>query len=51
MLNSGISGGAAFDAMGQFVGVPTAGVGDLGGGLGLVRPAETVLGFLSYLGG
>lgn len=51
MLNPGISGGAAFDAAGQFVGVPTAGVGDLGGALGLVRPAETVLGFLHQAGG
>ena len=46
MLNPGISGGAAFDASGRFIGVPTAGSADVGGSLGLIRPAAQVLEFL-----
>ena len=53
LIDSGASGGAAFDANGVFVGVPTAAVkGEIGGSLGYIIAGETVDDFiLSYLGG
>ena len=55
-LNSGVSGGAAFDSAGRFVGVSTAAVSEQAtaeseqqDALGLIRPASTVAEFLARL--
>jgi S1-C subfamily serine protease len=48
LIDSGTSGGAAFDANGKFVGVPTAAAqGDIGGSLGYLIAGETVDDFLT----
>lgn len=63
-MGPGISGGAAFDSMGRFIGIPTAGVGASlwcegitqsdctvsGASLGLILPAETVARWLEASG-
>jgi S1-C subfamily serine protease len=47
LIDSGTSGGAAFDAEGRFVGVPVAAVrGEIGGSLGYLISAEVVDSFL-----
>jgi len=47
LIDSGTSGGAAFDSTGQYVGVPTAAVrGEIGGSLGYLISAEVVDRFL-----
>ncbi len=47
LIDSGTSGGAAFDAAGQYVGVPTAAVrGEIGGSMGYLISAEVVDRFL-----
>jgi len=48
LIDSGASGGAAFDSSGQYVGVPTAAVrGDIGGSMGYLISAEVVDRFLA----
>lgn len=49
MMNPGVSGGAAFDAAGRFVGVTTAGSNDEGGSLGLIRPANDAAEFVDRI--
>jgi S1-C subfamily serine protease len=53
LIDSGTSGGAAFDSTGTFIGVPTAAArGEIGGSLGYLIDAEVVDGFLAeYFGG
>ncbi|MEY4723070.1 MAG: hypothetical protein RLZZ324_583 [Candidatus Parcubacteria bacterium] len=53
LIDSGTSGGAVFDASGQYVGVPTAAAkGDIGGSLGFLISGEAVDNFLhSYYNG
>jgi S1-C subfamily serine protease len=47
LIDSGTSGGAAFDADGNYIGVPTAAVsGDIGGSLGYLIGADIVDKFL-----
>ena len=47
LIDSGTSGGAAFNADGRFIGVPTAAVrGDIGGSLGYLIGADVVDRFL-----
>ena len=52
LIDSGTSGGAAFDARGRYVGVPTAAArGDIGGSLGYLISADIVDLFLTdYFG-
>jgi S1-C subfamily serine protease len=48
LIDSGTSGGAAFDARGRYVGVPTAAAaGDIGGSLGYLISADAVDLFLT----
>lgn len=48
LIDSGTSGGAAFDASGRYVGVPTAAAkGDIGGSLGYLISGETVDTFIT----
>lgn len=48
LIDSGTSGGAAFDAEGTYIGVPTAAVsGDIGGSLGYLISADIVDKFLT----
>jgi S1-C subfamily serine protease len=48
LIDAGTSGGAAFDAQGQFIGVPTAAVqGEIGGTLGYLIAADVVDRFLA----
>jgi S1-C subfamily serine protease len=48
LIDSGTSGGAAFDAAGRYVGVPTAAAkGDIGGSLGYLITGATVDSFLA----
>ncbi len=53
LVDSGTSGGAAFDARGNFIGLPTAAArGDIGGSLGYLIGADIVDSFLrSYYAG
>lgn len=53
LIDSGASGGAAFDSEGRYIGVPTAAVrGDIGGSLGYLIGADAVDAFLAeYYGG
>lgn len=54
LIDSGTSGGAAFDSRGRYLGVPTAAVaGDIGGSLGYLISASVVDSFLKeyYEGG
>ncbi|MEY4744077.1 MAG: hypothetical protein RL272_22 [Candidatus Parcubacteria bacterium] len=47
LIDSGTSGGAAFDANGRYVGVPTAAAkGEIGGSLGYLIGANVIDGFL-----
>ncbi|HJV33161.1 MAG TPA: serine protease [Patescibacteria group bacterium] len=47
LIDSGTSGGAAFDGDGNYVGVPTAAArGDIGGSLGYLIGADTIEAFL-----
>lgn len=48
LIDSGTSGGAAFDANGRYVGVPTAAAkGEIGGSLGYLIGANVIDGFLA----
>lgn len=48
LIDSGASGGAAFDAGGRYIGVPTAAAkGDIGGSLGYLISGESVDAFLA----
>jgi S1-C subfamily serine protease len=48
LIDSGTSGGAAFDANGTYVGVPTAAArGDIGGSLGYLIGADAIEAFLT----
>ncbi|WP_419841670.1 trypsin-like peptidase domain-containing protein [Candidatus Poriferisodalis sp.] len=50
LLDSGVSGGAMFDATGRLVGVPTGGYEGEGGTLGIAIPGTEVLEFLAERG-